>query len=461
MIPVVTPDQARAADAASAVPVSELIARAGRAVARAAVQMLGGVYGRTVVVIAGPGNNGADGIYAGKLLADQGCRVITVSTAELPAHIDDSVGRATGRPDLVIDAAFGTGFRGDWDPPEVGDTPVLAVDIPSGLDAITGRGERVLSAERTVTFQAAKPGLYFGDGPQLAGRVEVVDIGLELADPYAMVATADDVRALLPRRRRTAHKWSAAVQVVAGSETMPGAGSLTATGAFAAGAGMVRWSHPGPVVNDPIEVVHQVLPASDWSGVVVDDLHRFGSMVIGPGLGRRGNVPAEAAGLIFSSTLPTVVDGDGLFALTWNPHGSPETLRARRGPVVLTPHDGEFATLLGDAPGSDRIAAANRLVAETGAVVLLKGPTTVIAGPNGETWLVDSGDERLATAGSGDVLSGVIAAFLAQGVSAMSAAVAGAFVHGRAGRLGGFNTTASGIASLVGSAIAEVLEGDR
>ena len=459
MIPVITPEQARAADAASPVPIGELIARAGSAVAGAAIRLMGGTYGRTVVVIAGPGNNGADGRHAGRLLAEHGCRVITVSTDALMRSIDDIVGPATGGADLVIDAAFGTGFRGSWSPPDVGDVPVLAVDVPSGLDAISGRAGAVLPAALTVTFQAAKPGHLMGDGPRLAGRLEVVDIGLALGEPHAMLATDDDVAAWLPQREITAHKWSVAVHLVAGSESMAGAGILSARGAFRAGAGMVRWSHPGPVVIDPIEAVHERLPASDWAASVLDDVHRFGALIIGPGLGRRGEVPAEAASLIFGSSLPVVVDGDGLFALTWNPHGSPASLRSRTGPVVLTPHDGEYATLLGDGPGDDRIAAANRLVAETGAVVLLKGPTTVVAGPDGRTWLVDAGDQRLATAGSGDVLSGVIGAFLASGMSATTAAVAGAHVHGLAGQRCALGATASDISAAVPLVLSELTAG--
>ena len=459
MIPVITPEQARAVDAASPVPMDELVERAGSAVAHAAARLMGGTYGRTVVVLAGPGNNGADGHVAGRLLAERGCRVITVSTDALAPSIDDIVGRATGRADLVIDGAFGTGFRGSWSPPDVGDVPVLAVDIPSGLDAMSGRAGEALPAALTVTFQAAKPGHLMGDGPRLVGRLEVVDIGLVLGEPHAMVATDDDVAAWLPRRSPAAHKWSVAVHLVAGSESMAGAGILSARGALRAGAGMVRWSHPGPVVIDPIEAVHERLPASDWATSVLDDVHRFGALVIGPGLGRRGDVPAEAASLVFGSSLPVVVDGDGLFALTWNPHGSPASLRTRTGAVVLTPHDGEYATLLGDAPGDDRIAAANRLVAETGAVVLLKGPTTVVAGPDGRTWLVDAGDERLATAGSGDVLSGVIGAFLAAGLSATTAAVAGAHVHGLAGRRCALGATASDIADAIPSVLSDLRAG--
>ncbi len=459
MIAVITPDQARAADAASPVPMATLIGRAGSAVARTAVSMMGGTYGRTVVVIAGPGNNGADGRHAARLLSDRGCRVVVVGTDPPPVDILDAVGHATGGVDLVIDAAYGTGFRGSWDPPAVADALVLAVDVPSGLDAMTGRFDRVLSASVTVTFQAAKPGLLFGDGPAVAGRIEVVDLGLSLPEPYAQWLTVDDVAGWLPRRAPGAHKWTTAVRLVAGSDGMSGAGSLAARSAFRAGAGMVRWSHVGGAVADPIEAVRERLPDTGWSSMVLSDLDRFGAAVVGPGLGRLGPTADEAAALIFSSSLPLVIDGDALFALTWNPHGSPATLRNRTGPVVITPHDGEYATLMGEPPGDDRIAAANRLVAETGAVVVLKGPTTVIAAPDGRTWLVNVGDERLATAGTGDVLSGVIGAFLAAGLPAWRAAAVAAWIHGDAARRCAYGATASDIADAIAPAMASALEG--
>ena len=469
MIPVITPAQARAADAAAGVPVEVLIERAGAAVARVAVEMLGGTYGRRVLVLAGPGANGADGRVAARILAGRGVWVRVVDIGgrtddRVPADIAEVVAPTTGPIHLVIDAVFGTGVRPGWRPPSVGDVPVLAVDLPSGLDPMTGVADSVLAATRTVTFQAMKPGLLFGDGPDVAGEVTVVDIGLSLGHDvgatYAELVEEDDVVSWLAPRPRTADKWSAAVRVVAGSPGMLGAAALTGGAALRAGSGMVRLSSLGGTAPTPTEAVHQPLEDDVWSDTVLDDLHRFAALVIGPGLGRAGTTPAEVASTVFRSGLPVVVDGDGLFALTWNPHGSPTSLLRREPATVLTPHDGEFRTLTGELPEADRIAAANRLVADTGAVVLLKGPTTVVAGPDGRTRLIASGDERLATAGTGDVLAGIIGALLARGLSAGRAAAAGAWIHGRAVRsLPAAGVTAGDVLAAVGTVFAELGSG--
>ena len=432
VIPVLTPTEARALDATAPVPVSQLIVRAGFAVASAARDLLGGTYGRTVNVIAGPGNNGADARDAAARLSAQGVRVRIWEAAHCPDSLPDA--------DLVIDGAYGTGFRGQWDPPDVGDTPVLAVDIPSGIDAVTGTAAgRYLTATRTVTFAAGKPGLYLGVGPSACGQVVVADIGL---DPHAVgngvavgVVTADDVRQRWPHRSLAAHKWSTAVRVIAGSTGMTGAAYLASAAALRSGAGIVHLSSPGHESDSPIEVVGRPVPAFDWAPAVLKDLHRFQSLVIGPGLGRGEHTAPAVVQTISEALCPVVVDGDGLFAITWNAQGPAAILRSRRGPTVLTPHDGEFALLTGAAPGADRIEAVRRLAADTDSVVLLKGPTTVIADPLGQVLLVTNGTSRLASAGTGDVLSGIIGTFLAQGVTAIWAAAMGAYVHSEAARI--------------------------
>jgi hydroxyethylthiazole kinase-like uncharacterized protein yjeF len=432
VIPVLTPAEARALDATAPVSVSELILRAGSAVASAAREMLGGTYGRTVNVIAGPGNNGADAREAAARLAARGVRVRIWEAAQCPERLPDA--------DLVIDGAYGTGFRGQWDPPDVGSTPVLAVDIPSGLDAVTGTASgRFLPAMRTVTFAAGKPGLYLGEGPSACGQVVVADIGL---DPHSLgngvavgVVTGLDVMHRWPRRSPAAHKWSTAVRVVAGSAGMTGAAYLASAAALRSGAGIVHLSSPGRDPECPIEVVGRPLPGFDWAPAVLSDLHRFQSLVIGPGLGRGEHTAPSVVQAISEALCPVVVDGDGLFAVTWNAQGPAAILRSRRGPTVLTPHDGEFALLAGAAPGADRIEAVRRLAADTDSVVLLKGPTTVIADPLGQVFLVTNGTSRLATAGTGDVLAGIIGTFLAQGVTAIWAAAMGAYVHAVAAQI--------------------------
>ena len=193
VIPIVTPDEMRAIDADSVEPLDVLIARAGWAVACAALDMLGGSYGRVVNLVAGPGNNGADGRVGCEELARRGVLVREFDVVDVPDVLPAA--------DLVIDAAFGTGFRGSWDASDPGGTPVLAVDIPSGVDGLTGRAsERVTAAARTVTFQALKPGLLLGDGAALAGDVEVVDIGLDAGRARSHLVEAGDVAAWLPPR---------------------------------------------------------------------------------------------------------------------------------------------------------------------------------------------------------------------------------------------------------------------
>jgi ADP-dependent NAD(P)H-hydrate dehydratase / NAD(P)H-hydrate epimerase len=428
VIPVLTPTEARALDAAAPVPVSELISRAGAAVARSAVEMLGGIYGRTVNVIAGPGNNGADARDAAARLSQRGIRVRIWDPAECPQVLPAA--------DLVIDGAYGTGFRGSWEAPRVGNTPVLAVDIPSGLDALTGKVTgTVLAATRTVTFAAGKPGVYLGEGPQVCGEVVVADIGLDVSGASIDVVTPHDVAERWPQRPRHAHKWSTAVRMIAGSSGMTGAAHLASAAAMRSGAGIVHLSSPGIETDSLLEVVGRSIPGFDWSAAVLADLHRFGALVIGPGLGRGEHTAPSVVDTITQALCPVVIDGDGLFAVTWNAQGPGAVLRSRRGATVLTPHDGEFALLAGSAPGPDRIAAARSLAAETDAVVLLKGPTTVVADPLGQVLLVTNGSARLATAGTGDVLAGIIGTLLAGGVTAMWAAAMGAFVHAEAARL--------------------------
>lgn len=429
MRPIVTPDEMRAIDASAVVPVDVLIERAGAAVARAAVRMLGGTYGRTVDVIVGPGNNGADGRVAARLLAAAGVRVRVHEVATCPPRL--------GPTDLVVDAAYGTGFRGAWQPPDVGAARVLAVDIPSGVDGRTGAAEGpVLAAERTVTFAAWKPGLLFPPGRDLAGEVEVADIGLAVGGAAAQVLERGDVVDWWPTRGAAAHKWHAALRVVAGSRTMPGAAALVAAGALRTGAGMVHVSSPGLDGHGqlPVEAVQRPLPAVGWADEALRSFDRFHAAVIGPGLGRADEMAASARHTIVHAPLPLVVDGDALFALAWNADGAATLLRRRNAPTVLTPHDGEYQLLTGARPVADRLVAARRLAFDTGCIVLLKGPTTVVAEPAGQAIVVTAGDERLATAGSGDVLTGIVGALLARQVSAFEAAAMGAWVHGAAGR---------------------------
>ncbi|CAM8653499.1 putative carbohydrate kinase [Acidimicrobiia bacterium] len=428
--PIVTPAEMAAIDRAAPESVDVLISRAGSAVARAAIRMMGGTYGRRVVVVAGKGNNGNDGRDAAMKLRARGVRVIVIDAASAPETLPTC--------DLVIDAAYGTGFAGTYDAPvPCAGSLVLAVDIPSGIDGLTGIANgRVLHADETVTFAALKPGLLFADGIELSGRCRVADIGLSVegGSPRADLIGSHFVSRWLPDRLLHSNKWESALWIVAGSPGMGGAASLCSAAAARTGAGYVRVSTPGGVASDlPLESVRVDIPPVGWAPEVVAGLNRFGALVIGNGLGTtdeaRDNirqVVAAAAG----RGLPTVVDADGLTAL------GTDAARFVGPTTVLTPHDREFARLAGHAPGPDRIAAARDLAATTGAVVLLKGGATVIASPDGDVLVSAEGDQRLATAGTGDVLAGIIGALLAGGVDPFHAAASGAFIHGRAAALG-------------------------
>jgi NAD(P)H-hydrate epimerase len=448
---VLTRDEMRAADAAALADVSHetLVARAGTAVAHAALRMLGGAYGRRVVVVAGKGSNGADGRVAADALARRGARVTVLEAESAPATLPPC--------DLVIDGAYGTGFRGEYSAPRPAPgTRVLAIDIPSGVDADSGAASAgAVQAGRTVTFAALKPGLLQGGGARLSGTVEVADIGIGFPTPRALLMDDDDMAALLPRRPRQVNKWTNAVGIAAGSAGMEGAAILSTRGAMAAGAGMIRLGAPGdPTAAWPTEAVRMHLPSEGWAGAFLEATGKCKAVVIGPGLGTGAEVAEEIRAVVAGASVPVVIDADALTAL--GDAASAKTLLDKRSaPSILTPHDGEYARLAGSPPGEDRLDAARRLAAATGAIVLLKGSLTAVAallhgvgdgdgdgdGASASATAPDvllsaSGSPRLATAGTGDVLSGVIGAFCARGVPALEAAALGAHVHGRAASSG-------------------------
>jgi ADP-dependent NAD(P)H-hydrate dehydratase / NAD(P)H-hydrate epimerase len=450
MIPIVTPQEMGTIDAAAPEPLDVLVGRAGAAVARSARQILGGTYGRVVNVVAGKGNNGADGRVAGELLAAAGVTVRVFEAADNQRSLPPA--------DLVIDAAYGTGFHGDWEAPQVGGARVLAVDIPSGVDGLTGVAvPGTLPATTTVTFAALKPGHLLGDGKRLAGDVIVVDIGLDVSSARAHVVERADVGGWWRPRPADAHKWTRAVRVVAGSPGMTGAASLAAVAAMRAGAGIVWLSTPGETSPraELVEVVGRPCPASGWGDDVASELPRFGALVIGPGLGLDPATAADVRVTVSAAPCPVVVDGDGLTAIATSPGGLVPVLASRRQPTVLTPHDREFERLTGSRPAADRIDAVRRLAATTGAVILLKGPTTIVADPDGWVRAVTTGDQRLATAGTGDVLSGTIGALLGSGLPAFDAAAAAAWLHGTAAAL---HPAAGLVASDVAAALPRAIE---
>jgi hydroxyethylthiazole kinase-like uncharacterized protein yjeF len=435
VLPVLTAQEMRAADAAALSTVSHeiLVGRAGTAAGLAALRLLGGAYGRRVTVIAGKGSNGADGRVAAALLARRGARVTVIAAADAPA--------ALPRCDLVIDAAYGTGFNGSYDAPAVPPgVPVLSVDIASGVDADTGAAPGApFRATDTVTFAAYKPGLLQGAGFTCSGAVQVVDIGVSLPPSRAALIEDADVAANVPPRPRQSHKWSTALGIASGSVGMEGSAILSTRGAMAAGAGMIRLGNPGnPSAAWPTEAVRMRLDGPRWAEDFLKGSEKCRAVVIGPGLGTDATTQEEIRTVIARAPHPLVIDADGITALG-DAAAARELLAQRRDPTVLTPHDGEFARVAGSAPGDDRLAAARQLANRIGAVVLLKGPLTAVAAPQEgypDVLLASAGVPALATAGTGDVLSGVIGAFLARGVPVHLAAALGAHVHGRAAARG-------------------------
>jgi NAD(P)H-hydrate epimerase len=475
VIPVLTPDEMAGVDRRATVAPEVLVERAGAGVAKAAMAYLGGVYGKRITVVAGKGNNGNDGRSAAARLTRRGASVRVVDAARLGA------GARLGEADLIIDAAYGTGLGRPYAAPDTGNAPVIAVDIPSGLSGLTGLpvtarspahsaagggaggggggagagvagagngpGGGAVRAAVTVTLAALKPGLVLGDGPTLCGGVELVDIGLgEAVDAAARawLVEDDDAARLIPPRPFDSQKYNTSVQVVAGSPGMTGAPWMVSVAAMRAGAGYVRLGMPGVDLSasplPPGEVVAVPLPAQGWDEAVRGGLDRYKALVVGPGLGPvTGGDHSRAGGpvvrLVAAASQPAVIDADGLNAL-----GSldvlAEVVDGREAATVITPHAGEYRRLVGEAPGSDRVASVRDVARRSGAVVLLKGSTTVVASPDGRVLLAAAGTSRLATAGTGDVLSGVIGALLAQGVPAWEAAGLGAHIHGRAARLG-------------------------
>jgi NAD(P)H-hydrate epimerase len=449
VIPLVTPAEMGAADArtvAAGTPEPVLMERAGRAVAWRVRTVLGGTYGRRVVVVCGKGNNGGDGLIAADALRAWGAAVDVVRLDAPTAETE--LERRLARADVVVDAMFGTGFRGELSgaaaavaAATVGArVPVVAVDIPSGVDGLTGevRGGAV-RADHTVTFAAPKPGVLFQPGRALAGEVHVADIGIDLGpDPtHTAIVERADVAAWVPPRGTTTHKWRAGVLVIGGSAGMTGAPMLAAHAATHAGAGIVIAILPGDAAAraSGTEVITHAVPADATGGItraavteLAPDLDRFGAVVLGPGLGRGDDIAATVVALARVIPCPLVLDADALVAIGTDL----APIRERGAPTILTPHDGEFARLTGAAPGPDRIDAARSLAADAGAVVLLKGPTTVVAAPDGRVRVNPTGTPELATAGSGDVLSGMIGAFCARRAEAVEAAAAAAFVHGLA-----------------------------
>ena len=444
---VVTSEQSRRQDADYSGDLGPIMDRAGFAVAREAAAM-GAGYGTRVVVLAGVGNNGGDGYVAARHLARRGALVTVAALGAartgLAAAAEAQWRRSGGRvvaidaalpADLIIDAVFGVGFRGEL-PPGVAawggrNVPTIAVDVASGLDGTTGQaapGTPV--ADRTVALSHYKTGHFFADGPEVSGSLTLAGLGLPAAEPTLLLCEAAD--APRPKRSSDAHKWSAgSVAVVGGSSGMAGAAVLAAKAALRFGAGAVATFVPAELAVEldaahPEIMTHGVGDGASFASVdsrqVAGLTERFDTLVIGPGLG--GEVAGFVSQLLAAVPQPVVLDADGLNAVT------ADNLAARSAETVITPHAGEFRRLTGEPAGYD---AATDLAVATGATVLVKGPATVIAHGGAPPWLVTAGGPELATVGTGDVLAGMIGALLARGLDAATATRSAAFWHGEAG----------------------------
>lgn len=461
-------------------PVGALMRIAAFGVAVRAARMLaastGRVAGRRVVLLVGAGNNGGDALWAGAFLRRRSVAVTAVLLRPDRAHAEGlaALRRAGGRTvsvedgpkvvagaDLVIDGIVGLSASGPLRPAaaelvaEVS-APVLAVDLPSGVDPDTGAVDGpAVRADETVTFGCLKPVHVLGPGAVRCGSVHLVDIGLgaELDEPDLVVLDAPDVGRAWRVPGPGDDKYTQGVTgIAAGSSTYPGAAVLSTGAAVLATSGMVRYA--GPAADEV---------RSRWPEVVatgsVADAGRVQAWIVGPGIGT-GSAGREAVAAVLRDGVATCVDADGISLLAANP----ELWDARDpdAPVVLTPHDREFARIAeprGITLGADRPAAARALADETGSVVLLKGNTTVVAAPDGRVLVNRARSAWLATAGSGDVLAGLIGALLAAGLDPWLAAGCAAWVHERAGSLaaGGVPTSASQIVEVIPDAIRSAL----
>jgi ADP-dependent NAD(P)H-hydrate dehydratase / NAD(P)H-hydrate epimerase len=441
----------RAADAAAVSRLGRelLVARAGYAVGATAREMLGSIYGRRIAVVAGPGLNGADGRVAATWLVDRGAHVDVFDAHDAPSLLAGY--------DLVLDAAFGIGCSRPYFAPDVDDrTQVLAVDVPSGLDADSGDVlGRPMVADVTLALGAVKPGHLIGPAVEFVGELRFAGLGIVDSADSGIVEETD--MAHFVRQHRDDHKWRHAVLIIAGSETMPGAAILATRGALAAGASMVRVCVPGVKASRlgalPPEAVRVDSTIEGLEDIVVTVSTRLHALVIGPGIGRDVEVRAQVRSFVQRARVPIVLDADGLHAvdISWLANREhPES------PIVLTPHDGEYTALVGREPGIDRLAAARSLARDANCVVLLKGPTTVVADPDGHVRVVTVGTPALATAGTGDVLAGLIAGSLARGHPPLAAAALAAQLHGMAGRRLPLYGTALELGDVVGDVLGEL-----
>jgi ADP-dependent NAD(P)H-hydrate dehydratase / NAD(P)H-hydrate epimerase len=473
--PLYAADEMRALDRwaieQEGIPSLDLMERAGGEVARVITEL--GPDG-PVRIVCGRGNNGGDGLVVARLLREAGLTAEALLlfdpddlSPDARANFERTEARTVGVKALpealagsavIVDAILGTGFTGSPRAPldeaieaiDAAGATVVAIDVPSGVDATTGEVEGAcVRADVTVTFHAGKVGLWISPGKEHAGRVEVAEIGIppdgrdRPAEPDTGLIDSS-VLDLLPRRATAGNKFqSGSVLVIGGSTGLTGAVCMTCEGAMRAGAGWVRAAVPASL-NQIFEVkLTEVMsvPLPDREGhllegaveMVLEAAERADAVVLGPGLGREDHSFALAQSLVQRIDRPLLVDADGLNAIA---AAGLEQAAGRSAPLILTPHAGELGRLLGQSSeeiGTSRLQAAREAAERGGAIVVLKGDDTLVAGP-GRLAVNRGGSPALATAGTGDVLSGVIAAFVARGLDPFEAACTGVYAHAEAGR---------------------------
>jgi NAD(P)H-hydrate epimerase len=485
---LVTPDEMQRADALTieaGTPASVLMDRAGRAVARTAIRVAGGRYGKRALVVCGKGNNGGDGFVVARVLANEGLTVRCVTLFDpdeaqgaAREHLT-AMSRAGVSPvpydnssdddwDVVVDAIFGTGFKGEVqgqarDAVECVNRSgrVVSVDIPSGVNGETGAVEgTAVDAFVTVAIAAQKLGTAVPAGSTHAGGIEVVDIGIDVdrVQATAWMCEMSDVRSWLEPRLPDAHKKSSAIFILAGSEAMSGAAILSSRGALRMGSGYVTLGTPKSVKGAGAQVPELIVRTVEGDTLGPDALDAFAegieqadAVAIGPGLGRGERQTALVERIVKECPLPLVLDADALNAL----EGRVELLAARSAVTVLTPHPGELARLLGTstkAVVADRLAAAREIASQVGpnTAILAKGHRSVVAGAGEKAlWVVPTGGPELATAGTGDVLTGAVTALLGAAGKIegppVQQVLAAAYVHGVAGTEAGRRVGPSGV----------------
>ncbi len=485
---VLTTSQMREADRRTitdfGIPGFTLMETAGRGAVRAITDWYGPLRSKQVCLLCGKGNNGGDALVVARCLVDAGANVtvrLVMGTDDLstdasanlrlleqlrsaePGHLQIETGGGTDELstfDLLVDGLLGTGLEKHLREPVLSlvtaanesHVPIVALDIATGLHGDTGEIlGAAIRAGLTVTMAAPKLGLFLGDGPDCTGELVVADVGIPEAvlqsvadtDPGATyIPSADDIRDRLPSRRRADHKYSAGLAlVVAGSDGLTGAPVMAATAAARVGAGAVVCATASSVRDVVASKLTEIMTLSlpeDENGIIADRavealherLAKARSLLVGCGLGRAEGTATFVRRLLDTIRIPAVIDADGLYALGQDPASG---VRSADGTRVLTPHKGELRRLIGnEADTLGPLDIARKYASRWHCVMVVKGAPTVVAAPDGTAFINPTGNPALASAGTGDVLAGMIAGYLAQGLSPIDAALCSLFVGGRA-----------------------------